>query len=283
MSAPPVDRSSSVKPTGTRSTTKRSAGWVPNQHGAWAMLIAPYAVGLVITAIDGRFDIADITLFGLWFVGYLAFFATSLWLKSRRRPRYLPPVRAYVSAAAVLGVITLALQPAIISWLLPFAPILLIGLYFAYRRDDRSIPSGLATVAAASLMPAVVYADGLFDFIDGVSSPPYDLIALVCAASFGYFFGTVLYVKTMIRERGSVGYVVASVLWHLACVAAAGIWVSGWLGWALAAYFAAMTARALAMPMMWPMRGRQLAPGRLGIVELIATLALATILICTAL
>lgn len=252
------------------------------------MLVAPYLVGVVAVIADGRFQLADVVLFGLWIVGYFAFFATSLWLKSRRKARYLAPVRAYVAASALLGVATLLLQPSIISWLLPFAPVLLIGLYFAYKRDDRSIASGVMTVAAACLMPAVVYADGFFDFFRGLGTAGYDAIALVCVVSFGYFFGTVLYVKTMIRERGHVGYVVASVAWHAACVAGsvalalvrpelAGV------GWALALFFVAMTARALALALMFPLRGRVLSAKHLGIGEVFSTIALVVILIAAVL
>jgi hypothetical protein len=265
---------------------KHSPGWVPNQHGAWAMLIAPYVVGLVATIAAGRFGGADVVLFALWIVGYFAFYATSLWLKSRRKPRYLPPARAYALVAAGLGLVTLGLDISIWSWLIPFAPVLLLGLYLAYQRDDRSVASGITTVAAACLMPAVVYTEGFFDFIRGLGTPGYDVIAVICAACFGYFFGTVLYVKTMIRERGHVGYVVASVVWHAVCVvlavvlAIAGNWlVAPWVGWSLAGFFLVMTARSLAMPLLWPMRGKVLRAGMLGIGELFATLALVGILI----
>lgn len=249
------------------------------------MLIAPYLVGLVVTIAAGRFRVASLTLFCVWIVGYFAFYATSLWLKSRRKARYLPPVRTYVLLTAGLGLITLGFDSSTWSWLLPFGPVLLLGLYFAYRRDDRSIPSGLTTVAAACLMPAVVYADGFFDFLTGLGTPRYDLIAIICLVCFGYFFGTVLYVKTMIRERGHVGYIVGSVAWHAVCVVGAILLAvthgaaASWVGWSLAAFFVVMTARALAMPMMWPMRGRVLRAGALGIGELFATLALVGILI----
>lgn len=290
MSAPviPEQRAPKARAAAKR---KRGPGWVPNQHGAWAMLVAPYVVGLVAVIADGRFELADVTLFGLWMVGYFAFFATSLWLKARRKPRYLPPVRAYVIASAALGLITLALQPAIATWAIVFAPVLGLGLFFAYRRDDRSLASGATTVSAACLMPAVVYAGGLFDFVRGLGSPSYDLIAAVCLACLGYFFGTVLYVKTMIRERGHVSYVVASVAWHVGCVLvtaigsdwllAAGVTPATW--WALLVFFGLMAARSLIVPLAWPMRGKTLSPKHLGIGELFCTLALVAILIAAVL
>ncbi len=252
------------------------------------MLIAPYLLGLIATIADGRFELADVVLFAFWMVDYFAFFATSLWLKSRRKPRYFPPVRAYVVASSVLGLLTLVLQPSVWSWVLAFAPLLAVGLYSAYQRDERSLISGATTVAAACLMPAVVYADGLFDFFDGLGEAPYDRIALIMLACFGYFFGTVLYVKTMIRERGHLSYVVASVAWHAAFTIAAflsrgllreqllvgdGVWLG------LVLFFAVMTVRSLAVPMLWPMRGKTLSAKSLGIGEIFCTIALGAILI----
>lgn len=266
-------------------TKPRSPGWVPNQHGAWAMLVAPYAVGLAAAIEAGRFRVADVALFAVWITGYLAFYATSLWLKSRRKPRYRRPALTYVLGTAALGALTLALDPAVWSWLIPFAPVLLLGLQLARRRDDRSVAAGAATVAAASLMPAVVYADGFFAFVADLAAPDHRRIALVCVVCFGYFFGTVLYVKTMIRERGEPGYVVASVGWHLACGAAAlwlladGAVVPATVSWLLLAFFCLMTLRAVLMPLLWPMRGRTLRPGLLGVGELVATVALVGILV----
>lgn len=252
------------------------------------MLIAPWLVGLIIVGAHGRFAAADVVLFALWIAGYFAFYATSLWLKSRRRPRYLPSTRAYTGLVLALGLVTVILQPTIWSWLLVYVPVLVAGLWFAYRRDDRSLASGAATVTAACLMPAVVYADGLFDFVDGIGAAAYDAIGLVCLACFGYFFGTVLYVKTLIRERGHVGYVVASVAWHVVCAGAAvplavvGSPLASWAGWTLVALFTALAARALLLPLCWPMRGKTLAPGRIGIGELFATLALVAVLTAAA-
>ena len=78
---------------------------MPNQHGAWAMLASPLAVGI----LAGGPAWVHVPLTALWFVGYFAFFATSLWLKARRRPRYWPPVRAYgIAAAAHRGALAAA-------------------------------------------------------------------------------------------------------------------------------------------------------------------------------
>ena len=52
---------------------------MPNEHGAWAMLIVPFAVG----ALDAGPKLATLPLLFAWLAGYFAFFAAGLWLRSR--------------------------------------------------------------------------------------------------------------------------------------------------------------------------------------------------------
>jgi ABC-type proline/glycine betaine transport system permease subunit len=73
----------------------------------------------------------------------------------------------------------------------------------------------------------------------------------------------VLHVKALIRERGNPRYRWASLVYHgLAFVA------SLWFGVALAVVFGLLAVRA------WVLAGRTLRPGVLGIVEIVASLAL---------
>ncbi len=78
--------------------TRRAAGWVPSQHGAWAMLAIPYLAGLILRSRDDGLPSYLIPLAGFWVVGYLAFYATSCWLKAppTRRAGQRPPVLTYL-------------------------------------------------------------------------------------------------------------------------------------------------------------------------------------------
>jgi hypothetical protein len=88
-----------------------------------------------------------------------------------------------------------------------------------------------------------------------------------------YFLGTVLYVKTMIRERGRRGYVVASVGYHLAGVVAAGDWLrAGWRRGGCSPLWLALAARAFAGPAVNARRGRPLRPVVVGVGEIVASL-----------
>ena len=66
---------------------------------------------------------------------------------------------------------------------------------------------------------------------------------MVAGLLLAYFAGTVLYVKTMIRDRGDVGRYRLSVMYHLAVCVPAAV-TSPWLG----ALFVALPVRAAVVP-----------------------------------
>lgn len=244
----------------------RSKGWVPNQHGAWAMLVLPWVLGLGIVVGQGRFAVEHAVLFAFWMVGYFAFFAATLWLKSRFKPAYVPALVTYSTAAGLLGVVLLVLAPWWLPWVLAFAPLCGFALWLAWQRRERDVVSGLATIAAACLLPLVMAGPELVSIA----------LALLC---FGYFFGTVLYVKTVIRERGKPGWVAASVAWHAACAVAV-VWVPAPLptGW-LVAFFVVITLRAFLVPALGPMSGRRVGVKKLGIWEFFTSAVLLAVLL----
>ena len=259
-----------TRPVGRK---RGSNGWMPNQHGAWAMLVVPWLLGFSAVVRTGGSIASSLLLFLTWMVGYFAFFAMSQWLRSRLKARYFPAVRAYAVAAAVLGVGLLWLRPEWISWGIVFSPLVTVSLWLSWRRRDRILLSGAITVAAASLLPMVMTSDGLWPWT--VPSAVVG-ISLVC---FGYFFGTVLYVKTIIRERGSRGWVAASVAWHLICVGAS-FALPGMLPKVLiASFFALMAARAWLVPFFGPLRGRNFTAKAVGFGEFGATAGLVLVLL----
>jgi hypothetical protein len=225
------------------------------------MLTLPFLVGVVLSVEQAGFGWYLPPLALTWVLGYFAFFAGSLWLKSGRKPRYRSPMLVYGALTALSGLACLVAKPAIVGWLLVFVPLLGVGLWFAARRDERSVASGAATVLAAGLMVLVVRHPDMRE-------ARLDAAAGVAAVCVGYFFGTVLYVKTLIRERGSRAWLTASVGHHGLVAAVAGVlavagrgssWVVGFL--------TVVAVRAALVPLIWPMRGRRISPRNVGLVE----------------
>lgn len=84
-----------------------------------------------------------------------------------------------------------------------------------------------------------------------------------------YLVGTVLYVKTMIRERGDAGYLRLSIGFHVVALI-----VAAWLDVLLAPVFVLLLARAVILP------ARRLPPVRVGLIETVCCLlVLAAVLV----
>jgi hypothetical protein len=239
--------------------TRRGPGWVPNQHGAWAMLASPLLVGI----LAGGVAWVHVALAAFWFAGYFAFFATSLWLKAQRRAKWVPPVRAYGALSVVLGGVVAAMQPSLVRWVPLFLLPLAIGLYAAAQRQDRALVAGLATTAGSALMTVVAYDAGPGS--DLARAWQLGLVQLL------YFAGTVLYVKTVIRERDNPRYLWFSVGFHTVALGVVelvfGLHAGSQLP--LLVVFGLLLGRAVLVPPYRP------TPRHAGIGEIVATVAVA--------
>jgi hypothetical protein len=223
------------------------------------MLASPLLVGIVAGGVAW----VHLPLAALWFAGYFAFFATSLWLKARRRAKWFPPVRAYGVLSVALGIVVVAMQPDLLRWAPLFALPLGVGLGTAAQRHDRALLSGLATTAGSALMTVIAYDAGPGTDLDRAWQ-----LALV---QFLYFAGTVFYVKTVIRERDSLAFRWVSVGYHAGALGAVelvfGIDFGSQLP--LLVVFFLLLARAVLVPPYRP------TPKQAGIGEVAATLAVA--------
>jgi hypothetical protein len=239
------------------------------------MLIVPFAVG----ALDAGLSWRHLPLLFAWLVGYFAFFAAGLWLRSGGKRRYWPPVRTYGVLTVVLGLVVIAVQPDVAHWAVVLLPLLAFSLWCSWRRADRSLLNDGVTVLAACLMTVV--AAGFGQRLPKPGTPGLAELTWLPGADQGrtwvlaglflaYFAGTVLYVKTMIRDRADAGRYRLSVTYHVAvCVPA--VIVSPWLG----ALFVALAIRAAVVPKRWP----RLTPATVGAGEILASLTLATMLL----
>lgn len=236
------------------------------------MLTVPLLVG----TLRGSPDWAHLWLAAFWLIGYFAFFAAGQWLRSRRRPRNRPPVIDYTVAAAAVGVPLAAVRPDLLAWVPVYLSLAAASFGYSVRRDDRALLNDGLTILAACLV-------GLVAFQLGHGGAPFDAdrrwtsMWVISAALFCYFFGTSLYVKTLIRERTNRRYHLASVAYHL--VVAAGWALAVALGVPLAesarpwlvAFFVVTAVRAAVMA------GRRVRPRSAGLGELAASAALTVI------
>ncbi len=238
------------------------------------MLLVPYLAGVALSVRAGAWDPVVLPLLATWLVGYFAFNAVSLWLKAApaRRGRLRAPLISYAAASAAFGLVSLALAGwGLLGWVIPYAPLLAGALVLAGRRNERAVLGGALTVAAACLMTLVCRFPVAADVVTGWGTPAVAGAVGVALVLFGYFFGTVLYVKTMIRERGRPGWLAASVGWHVGCLLVA---VAAWGASApgFDAFFALAALRSGLVP--WIARRRPVTPRQVGLVEVAMSVGL---------
>lgn len=285
-------RRAATRPAPTAKRRKRD-GWVPDQHGAWAMVVVPFWLGAAWSEVRPL----TFVLFALWFVGYFCFYAASLWFRSARRERYWPPVRAYGLATLALGVLTVVLAPPIIEWSVLFLPLVVILAWQSWHKRDRSLLARTSTILASGLMCLVTYDVGTHFNRSGLGATwlqhsPADAaaiqatpdmsvltgwawIAFLASAVTAYFWSTVPYVKTLVREFRSRGYLVFSVAAHLVFT---GLFVLaaafGWCSFAPPLVWVVLSVRALVWPLVCRRRGKRPSVRAVGWSEVGLTLAM---------
>lgn len=197
--------------------------------------------------------------------GYLAAATAQAWLRARRRPAYVRSLALYGGVIAVAGLPLLAAFPALALSAVVVVPAGALVIGGARPGTPRDLVNSLAqTAIALVLVPAAAYVSGAWET---------DAAVLATLVAAGYLVGTVLVVRSVIRERGNSGFVGLSVGFHVAFLAVAALA----LGLPYMACAAGLLARAVALPLVERRRAgtsRPLRPVQVGIVEIVASTVL---------
>ncbi|WP_116114222.1 YwiC-like family protein [Austwickia chelonae] len=259
--------------TTPRKKRRRSipAYWLPRQHGAWAMLAVPALVG----GLRHGWGLLQTLLLLLLFSGYFLFNATGLALRSRKGARHRAAMVTYTAISAPFAVALLVLDPGLLRWLPIYLPLALGSLFFSWKRRDRALANDAITILAACLYAAVMAC------AHDRPGDPVQVTAWVVTVLFAYFFGTALYVKTLIRERTNPGFHRVSIGYHALCPLlfwtisqVLAIPASALLQGLTTAFFVALAVRA------WAMAGRRVRPMFVGLGEIGASAVLLALLLC---
>ncbi|MBN8882454.1 MAG: YwiC-like family protein [Salana multivorans] len=263
---------------------------MPNQHGAWAMLLAPVLVGAwpFLTWRTLLLLVSALT-------GFCALYAVGLWLKSGRRARYRTAALVHTLVTAALVAWLVALEPRLLSWSWVFVPAVALSLLASARRSDRTWWNDIVLVVLGSCLTLV--SAGLTGRRSGVwlADDPSVAVLTIAPAPFAwpplgldvpgaweravvlllYFAGTIVHVKALIRERRRPWVSRADVWYHAALVPAAVVWtLLGHLG--AAGWFLVGVAVVLALRAWWIVtRRRDLSVKVIGVVEIVMTVLVA--------
>lgn len=205
-------------------------GWppLPREHGAWAMLITPPVIALLVEG----YQPLGILAAGGWVVGYALRGPLEVLMgrgaSGRAGMAVAEPevARLWLLLLGLLSVLLFMpvfwVRPMVLLLLAAAALLLLTVFWLTVHGKGRSLLSGL--LAVAGLM---------------AGAPLYDLAATAAVgpqtwaitfASFAFFAGSVFRVKVVGRERRHSHFRLLSVGVHLALVG--GAWAASAMGWA---------------------------------------------------
>jgi hypothetical protein len=238
--------------------------WIPRQHGAWAMLLLPVLLGVAASEPDPWQLVVAVTALA----SYLTSVTAQTWARSRRPAAYRLPMASYGTVAVILGLVLLVAFPPLILAAVVVVPTGLLVFRGARPGTRRDLANSLAQVAQALvLVPVTAWVSGSWD--------PERVVAYTCVAA-GYQLGSVLVVRSVLRERGNRGFAASSVGFHLVLVVLAALFLP--LPYALVAM--GLAARAAALPVAQRRMSRGTTPLRpihVGIVEMVASLAVVVV------
>lgn len=232
--------------------------WAPKQFGAWAILAVPLLLGAAASSPSPLHLVLAVTTA----CAYLASVAALEWTRSRR-PAQLRPVAAFGAGVLVTGLPLLALEPRlalVAAYVVAAAGVTLVA---SLAGHPKSVVVSLVEIAQAlALVPAAA-------LVSEASTGP--AVAAATLAAGLYLVGSVLMVRSLIRERGNRLFLAVSLAYHALAVVVA--WLLLPLPYVILA--AALLARAAVLPAIQLGRPTaRLRPIHIGIVEILASLAL---------
>lgn len=205
--------------------------YIPNQHGAWVMLILPFLFGVVAFGAQP----IHILLLLCWLILYLLSFPLLQWIKTGKSNQYRQPALVY--ALLLVPVVSLVLihQSNLIVYGIFLGLCFVLNMYYARTRNERALINDIiAIVMFCSFIYPVMYTGQIID---------WHLATILFIIAGLYFVGTALYVKTMLRERGNRKYYYSSIIYHIVILG-----LLSWINIGLVISLALLLIRAVILP-----------------------------------
>lgn len=186
----PSRTSPNRQPRPRRTKSRFARLWIPNQPGAWVMVLAPAIAGTLAGGTSWR----GAWVSAAWLFCYCTQFTAARWMTSHGKRRYLAPMLAYAAVTCAIGLPLLIVEPGLLRW----APFYLVvaGASFAlaWMRRDRTLTSQIVAVIAAGGIGAVTAGMGSLT-----------RTAVLVGVTFAVFeFGQLLFVPSMAVGRRNV-------------------------------------------------------------------------------
>nr|WP_295972932.1 YwiC-like family protein [uncultured Bacillus sp.] len=177
--------------------------FLPKQHGAWAMLIIPYWLG--VAASDFLWQ--HIPFFIGWILLYLGTYPFLLLFKGKKISFYSKWTLLYMIPGVLLLFIPLLSRPSIIWFGLLMLPLFSLNICFSYKNNDRALMNDILAILIFSIvgLASSYLAKGSIGSLD----------LRIFIVNILFFIGCTFYVKTMIREKKNQVYKWISFSYHV--------------------------------------------------------------------
>ncbi|MCY8788743.1 YwiC-like family protein [Bacillus inaquosorum] len=189
---------------------------IPKQHGAWAMLLIPFLLGM----IKGGPVFWHIPLFLGWLFLYLAVYPVTLALKKKQIKPYQKWICYYGFPACCFLLASVFHKPPLIWVGVSLLPLFLIHMYYARRKNERALVNDIAGVLffCSGGLASCWLGNGT---LDGWAWFIFSQSAL-------FFIGSSFYVKSVIRERKNSAFAYWSWGYHLLLPFLSALLGAGW-------------------------------------------------------
>lgn len=231
---------------------------IPKQHGAWAMLIIPFLLNVLL----GNPKIGHIPLFLAWLFLYLSTYPFLMSLKkTKKQKEFIKSFVFFFLSALLFLLYPLLDEPRLIYFGVAMIPFFYINMYFSKQKQDRALLNDIIAVFIFGIggLASYFYGTGIID----------EKAVLIFLLIFLYFLGTIFYVKTMIREKKNVKYKYVSWAYHIGLQAV--FIIIGQFGFALSYLFS--TIRAIIL------YGKKVSIKTIGITEILSSVFFTIIII----
>lgn len=169
---------------------------LPKQHGAWAMLLVPFFLGMGL----GQVSWIHIPLFIGWFFLYLATYPLLMSFKKRNKKRelHMKWTALYFLPVILSLLIVLLYDYRFVFFGLIMVPFFIINAHYAMQNNERALLNDLSAICSFGI-------GGVASYFAGTGT--IDLMAFaVWGLSMLFFVGSTFFVKTMIREKSNPKY-----------------------------------------------------------------------------
>ena len=174
----------------------RRISYIPPQHGAWAFLALPYAIGLTIAP----WTPALLLLGGAWLCAYpVTYFATAAVTYRGRRMRYARPATPWAIGFMACGLPLILVQPWLLIAAVGMTALASASAAFARHHEQRSLYNDGIVIAQCTALVPIMWAVGqgspTFAAAPAIMWGETTLVAFALTSS-------TLHVRSFLRGRG---------------------------------------------------------------------------------